>query len=278
MAVSIMTNTASMKAQRHVGRTNTMLNTSLERLSSGFRINSAMDDAAGMSVSEQMKAQIRGLGQATRNANDGLSVVQTAEGSMGEISNVLIRMRELSVQSASDSITDTERVYLDTEFQDLVAEIDRITSSTSFNGLVLLDGSFAATGLDFQVGYDNGAAFRISVNISDVSTAGLGFAGTEAIDTKANSQNVMSTIDASLDALATARASLGAKGNRLQIAAGAAQVMRENLAAANSRIRDANVAEESSQFARSQVLMQAGVSMLAQANAQPQSALALLQG
>ncbi len=277
MAISIMTNNASIKGQRHLNGTTIGLNRSLERLSSGFRINSAMDDAAGLGVSEGMKSQIRGLAQASRNANDGLSVVQTAEGSMSEISSILIRMRELTVQSASDSLTDNERAYIDTEFQDLISEVDRITQSTKFNGLTLLGGAFAATGLDFQVGHDNGASFRITVTIADVSSSGLGFAGTEATDTKANSQAAMSVIDTALDSLATARAGLGAKGNRLQIAAGAVDTMRENLAAANSRIRDTNVAEESSSFARSQVLMQAGVSMLAQANAQPQSALALLQ-
>ena len=276
MAVSLQSNIPSLRAQRHIANTKNTLNTSLERLSSGFRINSAMDDAAGLGVSEQMKAQIRGLGQAARNANDGLSVVQTAEGSMGEISSILIRMRELTVQSASDSITDTERGYLNTEFQDMVSEIDRITQSTKFNGNVLLAGAFATTGLDFQVGIENGANFRITVNIADVSTSGMGFGGTEAVDTKANSQAAMSVLDTALDNLATARASLGAKGARLQVASSAVSVMSENLSAANARIRDTDVAAETSSFSRSQVLMQAGVSMLAQANAQPQLALSLL--
>ena len=276
MAISIQSNIASLRAQRHVNGTQSGLSRSLERLSSGFRINSAMDDAAGLGVSERMKAQIRGLGQASRNANDGLSVVQTAEGSMGEISSILIRMRELTVQSASDSITDTERGYLDTEFQDLTAEVDRITQSTKFNGNVLLAGAFATTGLDFQVGYENGANFRITVNVDDVSTSGLGFGGTEAVDTKANSQAAMAILDTALDTLSTARASLGAKGNRLMAASSAVDVMRENISAANSRIRDTDVASETSAFSRSQVLMQAGTAMLAQANSQPQLALSLL--
>ncbi len=276
MAVSLQSNIASLSAQRNVNKTQNNIGVSLQRLSSGFRINSAMDDAAGLGVSEGMKADIRGLAQASRNASDGLSVVQTAEGSMGEISDILIRMRELTVQSASDSITDTERAYIDTEFQDLTAEVDRITASTKFNGNVLLGGAFAATGLDFQVGTENGANFRITVTIADVSSTGLGFAGTEAVDTKANAQTAMGAIDTALDSLNTARAGLGSKGNRLQVAASAVDVMRENLSAANSRIRDTDVAQESANFARNQVLMQAGVSMLAQAKAQPQIALSML--
>ena len=197
---------------------------------------------------------------------------------MGEISSILIRLRELTVQSASDSITDTERSYLDTEFQDLISEVDRITQATSFNGNVLLAGAYSATGLDFQVGHENGASFRITVTISDVTASGLGFAGTEAVDTKANSQAAMTALDTALDNINTARSTLGAKGNRLQVAASSVSLMRENLSAASSRIRDADIAYETSAMTRSQVLMQAGVSMLAQANAQPQQVLSLLQG
>ncbi|MFT7625346.1 MAG: flagellin [Myxococcota bacterium] len=277
MAMSLMTNTSSLSGQRHLGKTNTNLNKSLQRLSSGFRINTAMDDAAGLGVSERMRSQIRGLGQAERNANDGLSIIQTAEGAMGEISDILIRMRELSVQSANDSITDTERGYLDTEFTDLASEMDRISQATRFNSTTLMDGTFATTGLDFQIGHENGANFRITVTIADSSAAGLGFAGTESVGTKADSQSVMATIDAALDTLNDNRASLGAKGNRLQTAASAVAVQRENLSAANSRIRDTDVAAETSQMSKNQVLMQAGVSMLAQANSQPQMALSLLQ-
>ncbi len=277
MSISIQSNVASLVAQRHVNVTQTNVNRSLSRLSSGFRINSATDDAAGLGVSEVLKSQIRTLAQASRNASDGLSVVQTAEGAMGEVSSALLRMRELSVQAASDNITDKERGYINTEFQDLTAEIDRIASSTKFNGQVLTAGAFKTTGLDFQVGHENGANFRITVTVADVTTTGLGFAGTEAVDTKVNAQNVMAKLDTALDNLNTARAGLGSKANRMTTAAGAVDVMRENLASANSRIRDTNIAEETSSFARSQVLMQAGVSMLAQANSQPQLALSLLR-
>ena len=275
--INLQSNISSMNAQRNIMKTSQGLDSSLQRLSSGLRINSAKDDAAGLGVSERMRAQIRGLAQASRNANDGLSVVQTAEGAMGEISEAMIRMRELTVQAASDSITDTERGYLDSEFQELVQEVDRITQSTKFNGNVLLAGAFAATGLDFQVGFENGANFRITVTVADVSTTGLGFAGTEAVNNKANAQSAMAAIDTALDNLNSARAGLGAKANRLTTAASAVDVTRENLAAANSRVRDADVAAETSNFSRSQVLMQAGVSMLAQANSQPQLALRLLQ-
>ena len=184
----------------------------------------------------------------------------------------------VTVQSASDSISDQERGYLDTEFQELILEIDRITASTKFNGNTLLDGTFATNALDFQVGIENGAAFRIQVNVDNVSTAGLGFAGTEAVGSKANSLTTMATLDTALQRVSTARSNIGAKGNRLQVAASAAEIMRENISAANSRIRDTDVASETSMLSRAQVLMQAGTSMLAQANSQPQMALALLNG
>ena len=280
MGISIVSNISSLNGQRQLSKTQRSLDSSLQRLTSGFRINSAMDDAAGLGVSEQMRAQIRGLSQAARNANDGLSVVQTAESAMGEISGVLIRMRELTVQSASDSISDTERDYLDTEFQELILEINRIAATTKFNGNVLLNGAFASgTGdLDFQVGIESGANFKITVNIDNVSTSGLGFAGTEDVKTKATSLTAMDKLDSALKTLSTARSNIGAKGNRLQVAGSAAEIMRENLSAANSRIRDTDVAHETSVLSRTQVLMQAGTAMLAQANQQPQMALALIGG
>ena len=242
MPISITTNVAALNGQRALGISQGDQNKALQRMTSGFRINSAMDDAAGLGVSENLRAQIKGLGQASRNAADGLSVVQTAEGAMGEISNALIRMRELSVQSASDGITDTERAYIDTEFQDLVAEVDRIANTTEFNGTTLTDGTFATTGLDFQVGFKDGANFRIAVNVADVRTSGLGFGGTEALDSKANAQAAMTVLDDALNTLNSSRSSLGAKGNRLMQAASAVDVTRENLAGANSRVRDADSA------------------------------------
>jgi flagellin len=276
MSISTVSNVGSMTAQRQLNNSQAENSKSLQRLTSGMRINSAMDDAAGLGISEGMRSQMRGLAQASRNAGDGLSVVQTAEGSMGEISNALIRMRELSVQSATDTVSDTQRAFIDTEFQELTGEIDRIANTTTFNGKNLTDGTYAATGLDFQVGHNNGANFRIAVKIADVRTSGLGFGGTEAVDTKVNAQSAMDSIDSALDALSSARSSLGAKGNRLVQAASAVDVQRENTAAANSRIRDTDIAQESSNLTRSQVLVQAGTAMLAQANAAPQAALQLL--
>lgn len=274
--MSIVTNVASLSGQRNLANSQAQLNSSLSKLTSGMRINSAMDDAAGLGVSESMKSQIRGMAQASRNANDGLSVVQTAEGAMGEISNAVIRMRELTVQAANDSLTDTQRGFLNTEFGELSTEIDRIANTTEFNGKTLTDGTFATTGMDFQVGIKDGANYRISVNVADVTTSGLGFGGSEAVDTKANAQAAMATLDTALENLNTARSNLGAKGNRLTAAGAAVDVMRENLSAANSRIRDADIAAESSNLTRGQVLTQAGTAMLAQANAAPQAALQLL--
>jgi flagellin len=275
--ISIVTNTPSLEGQRNLSNSNQMLNQSLQRLSTGYRINSAMDDAAGLSVSENMRSQVRGLAQASRNALDGLSVVQTAEGAMGEISSALIRMRELSVQSATDTISDVQRSYINTEFNDLVDEINRTASTTTFNGINLLDGSTALNGLDFQVGFDSGANFRINVKIDDVSTSGLGFLGTEGLDTKTNAQAAMDVLDNALSLLSTARAGLGAKGNRLMMAGQTADQIRGNLSAANSRIRDTDMAAETANLSKAQVLMQAGTAMLAQANSSPQQLLRLVQ-
>jgi len=273
--ISLQTNIGSLNAQRQTNKTSIAMRTAMQRLSSGFRINSAQDDAAGLGISERLRAQVRGLGQASRNASDGLSVVQTAEGVMGEVSDILIRMRELSVQSASDSVTSTERGYINTEFTELRSEIDRLVKSTKFNGQVLLDGSY--TGKDFQVGFEKGDAtdFVIQVSIANVNATGLAIASNTA-NTKTNAKASMTALDTALDSLNSARATLGAKGNRLLSAAAAVDVTRENLAAANSRIRDTDVAVETSNFSKTQVLMQAGVAMLSQANAQPQLALRLL--
>ena len=272
----IATNISSLEGQRHLTKSNSMLNKSIQRLSSGYRINSAMDDAAGLGVSEGMKAQIRGFAQASRNSMDGLSVVQTAESAMGEISDALIRLRELSVQAASDGISDVQRSYINTEFQDLLLEIDRISATTNFNGSSLLDGSFATTGIDFQVGVESGTNYRITVNVANVSSAGLLFTGTEAVDTKLNAQSVMSVIDTALSSLSNARSDLGSKGNRLMMAASAADAMGENLSGANSRIRDTDMAAETANLSKFQVLSQVGTSMLAQANQQPMNVMKLI--
>jgi flagellin len=276
--ISLQTNVTSINAQRVSRKTSVALSTSMERLSSGFRINSAQDDAAGLGISERLRAQIRGLKQASRNANDALSVTQTAEGVMSEVSNILIRMRELAVQASSDSVTNTERGYINTEFLELKSEVNRLVKSTKFNGLTLLDGTF--TNKDFQIGFEKGDSTDtvIQVSIGNVGATGLGIdtSANASLSTKTSAQTSMTNLDTAIDSLNSARATIGAKGNRLLSAAAAVDVTVENLASANSRIRDADIALETSNFSRAQVLMQAGVSMLSQANAQPQLALRLL--
>ncbi|MEW5738132.1 MAG: flagellin [Myxococcota bacterium] len=274
MAMSIRTNVSSLNAQRNLYQTQGQLDSSLSRLSSGYRITKAGDDAAGLGISVNLEAQIRSYNQGVRNANDGISLIQTAEAAMNEQSNILSRLRELAMQSASDGIGNTERGYIQSEVDEQVAEIERVAQATEFNGQKLLDGS--ATALDFQVGIRNVAANdRISVTTVDATTATLGV-DTLDLSTKAGAQAALATIDTALQTLSTARATLGAAGNRFNSAVASIQASSESLSAANSRIRDVDVAEETSRMARSQVLMQAGVSVLAQANQMPQIALKLL--
>lgn len=273
--ISIQTNTASMGAQRALGGSQSALNTSLQRLSTGYRINSASDDAAGLAMSENLRADIRSLDQAQRNANDGLSVVNVAEGAMNEVGNILVRMRELSVQASSDSVGDTERGYINEEFSQLKSEIGRIASVTEYNGTKLLDGSISATGLEFQIGIENSSDNRATVLVADVGQTGLGV-NSASVSSQSNAQTAMSTIDSAINTLSTQRAKLGAYANRLQSSVNNLAVSAENLTAANSRIKDVDIASETANFARNQVLVQAGVSMLSQANSAPMSALRLL--
>lgn len=273
--MSIRTNVSSLNAQRNLFQTSASLDSAFSRLSSGFRITRAGDDAAGLGVSVNLQAQIRSLSQASRNAQDGLSVVQTAEGGMDEISNLLTRMRELSMQAASDGIGNTERGYIQDEVTQVINEIDRIANATEFNGTKLLDGS--ASTLDFQVGIRNVAANdRISFTTVDATAATLGVDTIDVSTGKAAAQTALDTIDTALQTLSSTRSTLGAVGNRFQSAIATIQNAHENLSAANSRIRDVNVAEETSRLSRAQVRMQAGVAVLAQANQMPQLALRLL--
>ena len=273
--ISIQTNVSSLRAQHALSGSQNSMSVSLQRLSSGYRINTAQDDAAGLGISENLRADIRSLHQAMRNANDGSSVINVAEGAMNEVGNILVRMREISVQAASDTVGSTERGFLNQEFTQLRSEIDRIVGSTEFNGQKLVDGTISATGLDFQIGGQNGASSRLTVTIADVDAEALALTAV-ALDTKAAAQTAMSSIDSAITSLSTQRAQLGAYANRLQSTVSNLNVSVENLTAANSRIRDVDVASETASFARSQVLVQAGVSMLAQANAAPQTALRLL--
>lgn len=274
MGFSIATNPASIEAQRNLNATQSMLSKSMGRLSTGMRINVAADDAAGLAISENLKAGIRSIGQAVRNANDGVSLLQVAEGGMNETSGILIRMRELAMQASTDTVGNTERGYAQTEFAQLIEEIDRIANTTEYNGTALLDGS--ATALDFQVGIRNTADDRITVAIDDVTaTAGLGV-GALNVSTKAGAQAALTTIDAGIVTVSGARANIGAFQNRLVSTVANLENANVNLSAANSRIRDTDVAAESAALTRNQILTQAGVAVLAQANQAPQFALSLL--
>lgn len=282
MGLRINTNIASLNAQKNLSRSQASLERSLDRLSSGLRITRAGDDAAGLAISESLRAQIRGLQQAERNANDGISVIQTAEGALNETGNILIRMRELAMQSASTgSISNTERSSLQNEFSALQSEITRIASSTKFGGAVLLDGSLSGTGnaLEFQVGiFNNAAVDRISLQIGNATASGLSIdSGAATIATSSGAQNALATIDSAIAAVSRLRGDLGAAQNRLQSTINNLQASTENLSAANSRIRDADVAAETAALTRAQVLQQAGIAVLAQANLSSQAALTLLQ-
>ncbi len=274
MPMSIRTNVASLNAQRNIFSTQLSLEGSLSRLSSGYRITKAGDDAAGLGISVNLEAQIRSYNQAARNAQDGISVVQTAEGALNEVSNILLRMRELAMQSASDGIGETERSYIQLETAALTTEISRIADATEFNGQSLLNSS--STVLTFQVGIRNVSANdRISVTTVDVRATTIGVNGL-SLSSASSARTALSTLDSAIQLLSEARASLGAAGNRLTNVINQIQGASENISAANSRIRDVDVAEESSRLTRSQILVQAGISVLAQANQAPQVALKLL--
>ncbi len=279
MPLFVNTNVASQFAQRQLGKSQASAQKSLERLSTGLRINSAADDAAGLAISNKFRSQIRGLEQAQRNASDGISVIQTAEGALDQMGEIVTRMRELSIQSANGSLTDTDRTFLDSEFQSLATELDRIASSTDFNGRKLLNGS-ASAGIAFQVGTNNTSTDRISISIANTQASQLGTAGTklnsQGISTVTKSQNSLGIIDAAISQISNARSKLGASQNRLNVTIDNIGTSVENLSAANARIRDVDVARETASLTRSQILVQAGVSVLAQANQSPQIALSLL--
>ena len=277
MAITVQTNVSSLNAQRNLTGTMNSMQTALSRLSSGYRITKASDDAAGLAISESLRAQIRSMAQAQRNAYDGISVIQTAEGSLNEISNILIRMRELGMQSASDGVGTTERSYMQVELGALRSEINRISAGTEFNGLKLIDGSLSSTGLTFQVGIRNVSSNdRIGITISSAQASALQVNST-VISTKSAAQNALSSLDTALRSVSSIRASLGAYENRLTSTISNLGIAQENLSAANSRIRDMDAAQETSNLTKAQILLQAGVSVLAQANAVPQVALSLIR-
>jgi flagellin len=253
-----------------------LLSTSYNKLSSGYRINTAKDDAAGLAISESLRSQVRSLTVAERNAGDAVSMAQTAEGALGEISTILIRLRELATQSANGSLQSSDRSFIQTEFTNLQAEIKRIMTSTRFNGQSLI--ASAATEVGFQVGINNAAEDRITVTFGSVNLAQLTSTDTLLAGSAGNARTALDIIDAGLTRVSTARARFGAVMNRLETTASNIQTVRLNLSAANSRIRDVDVAQESADQSRNQVLLQAGTSVLAQANQSPQQALSLLKG
>ena len=276
MGLRINTNVGSLAAQRALGVTKFNLDNNLRKLSSGERITRAADDAAGLAISEKLKSHIRGIRQAKRNADDGISLIQTAEGGLNEISNIIIRLRELAVQAASDTVGDTERGFSDIEFQNLKDEIQRISDSSEFNGRKLLNGSGGV--VDVQVGIHNDPTLdRISYDSSstEATLEALGLS-VDSISNKEGAQQSLARLDDALVKVNGVRANLGALQNRLQSTSTNLAVTEENFSAANSRIRDVDIAAETADMAKNNILSQAGVSVLAQANQSTNMALKLI--
>ena len=296
MAMTINTNVMSLNAQRNLNTSQSSLATSMQRLSSGLRVNSAKDDAAGLAIAERMGAQVRGMNVAMRNANDAISLSQTAEGALGKITDSLQRMRELAVQSANATNTSSDRTSLDAEFEQLQAEISRVISGTSFNNTALFTGSSAFT---FQVGAGTstttdqinvtrnalsggtaGSSGSLGTAAADVVLATITTTGTSASDISASAAaalNAIKDIDLALDKINTERANYGAAQNRFEAVISNLQISSENVSAARGRIMDADFAQETANLSRSQILQQAGTAMVAQANSAPQQVLSLLR-
>jgi len=275
MGMRITTNVAAINTQRNLTNSQRMMQTSSAQLASGYRINKAADDAAGLAISENMRGQIRSSGQAKRNANDAISLVQTAEGGLGEVTNIIVRLRELGIQSASDTIGDQERQLIQTEVLQLKSEVNRIAKATRWNSINLLDGS--SPQFDFQVGIyaseDDQITFDASKNVATLDALGL-----TDIDytSKEGSKSAITKLESAQQSVNTMRANLGALQNRMTSTVDTLAITEENLAAANSRIRDTDVASSTSEMARNSVLLQAGTATLAQANQSTQLALKLI--
>jgi flagellin len=277
MGLRVNTNVMSLNAQRELFNVTDRLSGNFKRLSSGLRISTGADDAAGLGISERMRSQIRSYEQAGRNAQDGVSLVQTAEGALNEVNNNLVRMRELSIQAANGTLNTGDRAAVDNEFQQLILEIDRIAETTDFNGLSLLNDTTGTVTIQLQVGTEAGET--VLVSLVDMTDAGLGLTATGFdLTTVTNASGALDLIDAAIDSVTNARSDLGASQNRLQSSLRSTQVASENLSAAESRIRDVDIAKETADLTRNSIMQQAAVSVLAQANAQPQVALSLLQG
>jgi flagellin len=279
MALSIQTNYASMVAQNSLAKTSQASASTFEKLSSGFRINSAADDAAGLGISKRMEASVRSYTVAARNAQDGISMAQTADGGAEQIHGLLTRMRELAVQGSNGTLTQEDSDNLQTEFASTQEEITRIANVTTFNGVSLLSGAQQAqgSGTNFQVGINNTADDRIEVLFGGADATELGV-DTLDISSQAGSQGALDTIDTAIQSLSTIREGFGSSINRLQAASTNLDTAKTNLSSALSRVRDTDIASEAAQMARNNVLSQAGTSVLAQANQAPQAALSLLRG
>ncbi|MCA9460643.1 MAG: flagellin FliC [Nitrospira sp.] len=275
MALIVNNNIASINAQRNLGVSTSQLEGSVARLSSGLRITRAADDAAGLGISETLRAQIRSINQAVRNANDGISLLQIADGGAEGIGNLLARMRELAEQSASGILGSNERSFLDQEFVALRSEIDRISAVTEFNNVKLLSGT-GNDSLSIQIGFRSSSNDTLTLSLNDLNTNQLTLSSVN-VSTSANAVSALSNIDSAISSVASARANIGSLQNRLDAAVQNLQVAGENVTAAESRIRDADIAFETAKFVRNQILVSAGTSILAQANTLPQQALSLLQ-
>ncbi len=273
MSLRVNTNIYSMTAQKNLANHSNQLQSSFARLSSGLRIVSAADDPAGLGISERMRSEIRSLEMAQRNAQDGISLVQTAEGALSEANANLVRMRELAIESANGTLSTADRTSLNAEFTELLAELDRIATTTTFNGTSLLDT--AGNTVDIQTGVNSGET--ITITLEDAQTTALGINALTITDV-ATSSAALLPIDLAIDAVVAVRGNLGASQNRMSSAMRSIATSVENLAAAESRIRDVDVASETARLTRNQIMQQAAASILAQANTQPQIALSLLQG
>ncbi len=276
MGLRVNTNVTSINAQRNLSSVTDRLSGNFRRLSTGLRISTAADDAAGLAISERLRSQVRSLEQAKRNANDGISFVQTAEGALNEVSSILTRLRELAIQSSNGSVSNQDKETLDEEFQSLVNEINRIGSSTEFNGIKLLDGS--SSSVSFQVGFGTTAGIdTLQVSLAAALTTSLSLNSLD-IGSGGTTTTAITNIDAAINTVSSLRGSLGAVQNRLGSTINNLAIQAENLSAAESRIRDVDVAYETAQLTRNSILQQASISVLSQANSLPQAALQLLQG
>ncbi|MEZ5989518.1 MAG: flagellin [Planctomycetota bacterium] len=274
MGLRVNTNVASINAQRNLSKVTERLNSSFRKLSTGLRITRAADDAAGLAISERLRMQIRSMDQAKRNANDGISLVQTAEGSLNESSSLLMRMRELAVQANNGTVSDTDKATLNEEFTALRDELNRIAQSTEFSGIKLLDGSSSSLSLQVGIG-TTGGVDTISVSLSPALSTSLGV-NALSIASSGSPSAAIAAIDTALDSVSSLRGSLGAVQNRLQSTINNLGVQVENLSAAESRIRDVDVAKETAELTRNSILQQASIAILAQANLSTQASLSLL--